>query len=352
MLRRLANPLAALLVAGLLAPAPSRAEDFTPPKDGVFTEKQLTNWIEIFGGIINVLKQEGKMVQDSKSGYAALGAFNRVDARFKKLYADHNTTEPEMDWVGQQVLSGWVLIETDVAWEKSEQPALQKRVKEMEEQVAADKARLAAIDLAQKSGKRILTKEQRDAEIARANDQAASIDEEVKARTEEANAALAEAKEADAKAKAAEQAMKHPEGDDDDAKQAFAADKKSEMEAAQAAAKDSRDREAEARKNAKEAQDRADLWRKHAATPDVPMNDDERADAKRANDEEAARLQGELTELGQSLDYQRDVLKNGHAGGALDEARAKLPKANYDLLYKHRKEVRKVLSQPDPDYDK
>ena len=75
----------------------------------------------------------------------------------KKLYTDHGTTENEMQWVGNQVNGIYLVVEADVAWEKSELPALKKSLKEREDALAANKARLAEMDAALKSGKRALT---------------------------------------------------------------------------------------------------------------------------------------------------------------------------------------------------
>jgi hypothetical protein len=352
MLPRLVSLLRVLAAAALVSvPAAARADDdFKPPTDGLVTERQMTGWIAVTKDLVKMLEQEGKLVEGSKTPVGTIAAAGRMDARRKKALADQGLTDREFDWIAREVSGLYFIVEADVAWEKSEVPAIQAKEKQVEQDIADAKARAAAAEAALKDGKRILAPEAREAEVARAKENAASADEDAKGRTDEADAAAKEAKEDEQKASEAEKAAKSPEGDDDDAKKAFADGKKAEAADARDAAKEARGREAEARKAAADARARGDLWRKHAETPEIPVEDDAKEQAKSENEAAIREAKERIPALEEQLAYTREAEKSGNNG--LDGERAKHPKANYDLVMKHRREIREAFRAPTPDYDK
>src|SRR5438270_13313538 len=92
-LSRLAFVAAALAVV-LSATAPfARAagnDDWQPPKDGLFTEKQLTNYTGAFKDWQDLMKAYGKALDGSKSGAGALVVIAGMEDKFNEIVKKHD----------------------------------------------------------------------------------------------------------------------------------------------------------------------------------------------------------------------------------------------------------------------
>src|SRR4051794_36280038 len=70
-----------------------RAADFTPPKDNVYTEKQLTDTIAVSKEWIDTANAAGKAVEGSQSTALVLATMARTDQKFKDALAKHNLSQ-------------------------------------------------------------------------------------------------------------------------------------------------------------------------------------------------------------------------------------------------------------------
>src|SRR4051812_12343491 len=316
------------------------AADWQPPKDNLLTESQVTNYIDALGDWMNNSKAAMKAMEGARTGVGALAIAAKQDEKFKAILDKHHLSQDEFNWVGERVWESWGALFMRDTIDKGKSD-LAEQTKHNAEQIVTLKQKMADYESALKSGKRVLTIEQREQIINQAKDEEKSAEEEAKSHADEAKAAADEAAQHEKEAKEAESAMKNPPKDaSDDEKAAFVQEKKDAAESARTAAKDSRDRQAEAKKAQDESVAKVAAAKARAAHPDVPATDDEKAQARQENEQglESARSELSATESATSM------IKDG--GDQIkkmeDENNAKVPKQNVELLAKHRAEFEKI----------
>jgi hypothetical protein len=280
--------------------------DWQEPKDGKLTEKQVTGYIGVLKELVDLHKAAGKAI-DKASGPAAMAIVMRTGEKYDAIVKKHGLNDAEMNWVSGKVFEAYGAAEMEILLTEGAQADLAKAGKESDKELADAKARLAAHEAALKDGRRIIDKEEREQIIADAREEQKSAEEEAKEYAKEAKETLAEAARAT----------------DPDEKQ------------------DARDRAAEAQQNEKEARARATVAARRIASPDLPANDEEKAELivehqrqiARAKDdikqaEEAAKLIGESSQQTNQL---------------LAEMRKSIPAENIALMKKHAKAFKQAL---------
>ena len=326
------------IALGLLTAAVASAADWKEPKDGLLNEKQLTNYLEVQKEAIAQFKASGKALEGSQSSAAAMAVLLRNDANFKANLAKHGMSQEEYAWVGGKAWEAWSGILMDTLADKA-QTDLDKQRQAKQKDLADLRQRLALYEKAQKDGRRVMTKEERQATINSATDDQKAALDEAKQHADEAKQARDDATKADNDARAADAAAKNPPADvSADDRPAFIEQKKSDAQAARDAAKEGRDKEAEAKKAEMESRAKADAAGKRIKDPEVPATDEEKAEVKKQNDEMIASAKSDIDNTNQAL----KILDE--SGGAMvkqfreQKAKDKIPQQNVDLLKKHQKE--------------
>src|SRR5579859_4500542 len=92
---------------GLLTCTVAWAGDWKEPKDGVISEKQLTNYLQVQKAAIAQWKASGKALEGSQSSAAAMAVMLRNDANFKANLAKHGMSQEEYNWVGSKAWEAW-----------------------------------------------------------------------------------------------------------------------------------------------------------------------------------------------------------------------------------------------------
>lgn len=326
-MRRLLSRLACTVAALALVAAPiaRAADDWQPPKDGLFTEKQLTNYVAAYKDWMDLMKAYGKALDGSKSGAGALVIAAGLDDKFNENVKKHDLKRAEFDWLSGQVTSclGVALIDEQLDAGKKD---LEEQKKKVADSIEAGKKRVADLEQASKANTRVLTKEQREQAIANAKDAQNSALDEAKQHAQEAKDAADEAAKYEADAKEAEKLAKNPPPDvDADGRTDYVNGKKEEAQNARNSAKESRDKEKEARKAEAESKAKAAQAVNQAAHPEVPVTDEEKAQVKQEN--EAA------------LTAAKDDLKSTMQG-------AELLKGSDDQFAKTTAEMHKEIKEP------
>ncbi|MDB5289453.1 MAG: hypothetical protein JWL69_694 [Phycisphaerales bacterium] len=328
----------------------ARAAGWTEPKDGTFTEKQLTNYIDTMKEVMASWKAAGKALEGGQNGFAAAAVLARTDAKTKEVMAKHGLAEDEYTWLSGKAFEAWGgVIMQNVSEEADKQMTAQTKL--TQDKIAVGKQKLAAYEKALKDGRRVLTPEERESIIKSAkDDQQSALDEakqhadEAKQHANEAKAAGDEAAKADAEAKAAEAAGKNPPKDlSDDDKAAFIDEKKNAVETAKSATKDARDKqteaktaEADAKKAEAESRAKAALAAGRIKDPDLPVTAEEKAQAKLQNEEGIKSQKEEIVTSEQAIQILQESGQVNQKN--MREAQAKTPAQNVALLKKHQKE--------------
>jgi len=211
---------------------------FQPPKDGVYSEKQLQTYIAEHNQLSQYLQDYAKAGKDEKDPAKALAIVNDYNQKCEASYAKNGISKEEYDWMNTQVSQAW----TYLLWEAVERHGLidaQKSLKELHAKVDAARQKLATAEAAQKSGKRIMTdKEKQDAATAAKDQQQQALDE-AKTHADEAKAAGDEAAQHEKDAKAADDLAANPPADvSADDKASYIEGKKKEAADARDAAKE------------------------------------------------------------------------------------------------------------------
>jgi len=331
--------LVAASLGSLVCAGAARAAQWKEPKDGVFTEKQMTDYLSIQKEALDNWKAAGKAVEGA-SASAALAVALRTDEKFKANLARHGMSQDEYGWMAGKTIEAWgTLLHRRLAETAEKQLADQTRQKQ--QAVAEMKQKLAAYEKAQKDGRRVMSKEDREAAIKGAKDDQQSALDEAKQHADEAKQAHDEAAKADADAKAADEAAKNPPKDiSEDDKPGFIEQKKNDAQAARDAAKEARDKEAEAKKAESESKSKADAAAKRAADPDLPVTDEEKAEVKKQNDDAVSQTKEEINSTEQALKL---LQESGQSiVNQFKTEDSKIPPQNVALLKKHLKEFQGV----------
>ncbi|HEX8916749.1 MAG TPA: hypothetical protein VF796_30645 [Humisphaera sp.] len=289
-LTRLARTLAA--AALVLLPAAAARADFEPPKDGAVTEKQVTEYIGAMKDWLGVMKAAGKAVEKNQA--AALGVIGAVDARFNQILTQHGfASKDEFQWVGERVWEarGAVMAETAIAQQKAGIADAQKKAAA---EMAALRTRVTALEAGVKSGRRVMTDDEKKAAVESAKSEMDSANDAAKGKDEEAKSAATEAAKYEATAKAAEAlAAKPPAETPADEKEAFVAAKKQEATDALAAAKEQRAAQAAAAAEAAAARAKAAGFAARMRDPEATPADELDA-VRKENAEKLAAAQEQL----------------------------------------------------------
>ena len=312
------------------------------PKDGVVAEKQLVACLDIQKQALDNLKASGKALEGSQSGALALAAMMNNDAKFKASLAAHGMSQEEYNWVGGQIWQAWggVIADKMVA---NSQKALAEQKKTNEQKVADLKKKLAQYEKAQAEGRRVMTKEERDQAIESAKGDRQSALDEAKQHAEELKQAQEDATKADNDAKAADALAKNPPADvTADDRPGYIDQKKTDAQQARDAAKEAREKAAEAKKLQDESNPKVAALDKQIADVDLPVSDEDKAEVKKANEEEIASLKTDIAEGEKGIQL---LDESGQTfARSMQEQRAKdpIPQQNIDLLKKHQADFEKV----------
>lgn len=324
-----------------LATTGACAADWQPPKDDLITEKQLTNYLQVQKEALDNWRAAGKVIDGSQSSGAAIALVLRNDEKFKASLASRGMTQDEYSWLGGKVWQAYSGLMLEDMRQKT-QADIDQQKKNAQQKLADMKATLANHQKAQKEGRRVITKEEREQIVSSAREEQKSALDEAKQHADEAVAAHKEAEKADADAKAADAAAKNPPSDvSADDRPGFIEQKKNEAQQFRDAAKEARDKEAEARKAETESKTKAAASGKRIADPDLALSDEEKSDFKKRNDEQIASLQNDIKDTEQGLKLLDE------SGGAVlkafqqqdgDKAQPK----NVELIKKHRAEFEQM----------
>jgi hypothetical protein len=295
-----------------IAFAPVVRADFTPPKDGKLTEKQVTGFIEISKEQMDAIKGAQKAGEGSTSGTGNLALLAHANEKIEAAIAKNGMTKDEFNWVGEQVGKLWPIAVYQKKWEEQGKPDLEKQLAAKVDESAAAKARLATYEAAQKAGTRVQTKEQRDAAIAAATTDRDNITAEVKTDQDAIKPISDEIAQHDKDAADAEALAKSPPADvAADDKNAYIDQRKNEAQAAHDAAKDARDRLTEAQKNLDDAKARLAIATNRVNHPEVPATDDDKAQVKAENDQAIAEARTAISDDDLAIGNLKDTLAAG-----------------------------------------
>jgi hypothetical protein len=325
---------------GLSVAAIARGDDFHPPADKVFTETQLVNYIAAYTdwqsqltAIEAKIKQTaGKPGNIPAPGVVAVDV--DVDAKQHDTIVRHQLTDIEYHWMEDRVADAWGVIVFQDHVAPQSQAQFDAQLKIDQDALADAKRRLAVFQAALKDGKRVLAPEERAAAIQAAGDDETSARSDLKEAKREANDADADAAQHDAEAAAAAAAAKNPPSDlTGDSRTAYIAQKNDDYDLSRSAAADARDRAAEQEKQEAVAEALITADAAKMANPDVPVSDDDKAQA--IKDDQAGVAQAQLdiasdtTALTQLQQAQTQFLSDAEA------SQKSAPAANVTLLRKH-----------------
>jgi hypothetical protein len=317
----------------------ARAADWEAPKDEKFTEKQVENYAAATKELFGMMKAMGKAAEGA-SGPAALALMAGLDDKVNAIVAKHGMERREYEWLGNKIFENMGMAMIDETMDKAKED-LAKQKKKLADDLAAAQKKLADYQQAQKDGKRVLTKEQREELVKRAKEEQASAQEEVKQHEQEAKDAETEAKTHDSEAAEAEKLAKNPPGDvSADDRPDYVKGKKEEAENARNAAKEVRERVKEAQKAVAESKAKVAAALSREKNPEVPVTDEEKAQVKEENERGSADAKSEVETTSQAV----QLLKDNDAAVAKQEAEMHknvIPE-NLALVKKHLKELREA----------
>lgn len=343
-MRALTISASTLLTLALVAPA-ARA-DFTPPKDGKLTEKQVTSAIDILKDQMDALRAAGKATEGSQSAAANFAIGMQASQKLDAAVAKHGMTKDEYNWISNQLGKLWPLAAMQEQWETSAKPDLEKRIKEKEAEQQATKTKIATYEQAQKDGKRVLTKEQRDSTIESAKSDRDSIAQEVKDRQTDLKAAQDEVALHEKEAADAEALAKNPPADvSADDRADYITGKKNDAQSARDAAKDSKGTVIEAQKALDDAKARLTVAEGRIKNPDVPVTDDEKAQATQDNQQAIEDAKKTLDDDTQTIATLKETLSAGVP--KFDTGDEKPDPDNLALVRKHIKEYLAAIGASD-----
>jgi hypothetical protein len=262
----------------------SRADDFSPPKDGKITEKQLTNYIDVKADQFKALKAAGAAANGTQSSAANLAIGLKLNEKLDAAITAHGMTKDEFNWVDGQASKLLMAAVWQYQWDEHGKPDIEKQIKTKETDRDAAKAKVTTYEQAQKDGKRVLTKEQRDSAVQSATSDRDSITQEVKDRDNDLKSAKDEVAQHQKEADDADKLAKNPPGDvSADDRQGYIDGKKGEAQQARDAAKDSQSKVTDAQKALDEAKGRLTTADGKVKNPETPVTDDEKAQVKDEN---------------------------------------------------------------------
>jgi predicted nucleic acid-binding Zn-ribbon protein len=333
------------LAASAMLIASARA-DFTPPKDGKLTEKQVTNFIEITKDQMATLKSAGNAAQ-GVGGVAGAAIVQHASEKMDASITSHGMTKDEYNWVGEQVTKLWPVALYQKQWEETGKPDLEKQIKAKQADEDDAKAKLTTYQNAQKAGTRLMTKDQRQAAVDAATTDRNTANDDVKSATEALKPINDEIAQHDKDATDAEALAKNPPADvSADDRSNYIDARKNEAQAAHDAAKDARDRLKDAQKAVDDAKARVTAAGNRVDHPEVPVTDDDKASVKQENDQAIAEATKQIADDDDAI----KTLKETLAAGPMDltaNSKDKPDPDNLALVKKHVSEYMDAIGAND-----
>ena len=325
----------------------SRADDFTPPRDGKLTEKQVTTFIAITKVQMDTIRSAGKATAGSQSGAANLAITARASEKVEAAVKDNGMTRGEFDWVSEKVSNLWTVAAVRQQWIDSAKPELEKQITAKESDIAVAKAKQSLYDQCQKDGKRVMTKEQRDAAIASATGDRDGIAGEVKTDQEAIKPISDEIALHQKDAADAEALAKNPPADvSADDRTGYIDGKKNDAQTAKDAAKEAGERLKEAQKNLEDAKARLAAANAKLEHPEVPATEDEKAAVKVENEQAISDARTAVTDAQQAVSLLKETLAAGPLNPNTNDKEKPDPD-NLALVQKHIKEYLDAIGAGD-----
>lgn len=321
------------LILGLTYGVRGEEPAFVEPADGVYTEKQLTSYLDSTREFVKLQEAAGQAAGNA-SGLGAMAIAGRANQKFQAILAGHNLSLDEWLWVGGKTWEAYMVIvfEQTQARMKAE---LAEGTKKNNEQLAAAQAKLATYEEALKKGVRVLSPQDRRHAIDQAKEQVAGLNEEleqVQAQMKETADQIAEHQTA---AQEADQLAKNPPADltDPDERESYVSEHKTDADNARQAIADGREQQKEQQARVDELNAQLAAARQKADHPETPQTDEEKEQVKQENESTIAstRQQVEqLQEAGKLLSESSELgLKQ------FEENRPESAAQNVELLRKH-----------------
>jgi hypothetical protein len=312
----------------------AQAADWKAPKDGVFTEKQLTSYLEIRKNYTQSLNAAGKALQGNQAGAAALAVLTELETRRKADVAKHGLQEEEYQWMEGQATATYGALAVSDLLDQS-RAAMADSIKKNQDELKEKQSSLAQYEKAAKDGRRVMAKDDREAAIKSAKEDQQSALDEAKQHADEAKAAREDADKADADAKQNDALAKNPPSDvSADDRAGYVEDKKNAAQTARDAAKEARDKQNEAIKAEKEARAKADAAGSRAKDPELPTTPEDKAQVKQQNEDMIKQLKADIDNTQQAIKLVQDSQQTGLK--QWEAELAKIPAQNLALLKKHR----------------
>ncbi|MCC7351481.1 MAG: hypothetical protein IT446_13015 [Phycisphaerales bacterium] len=328
------------LILGLAGGVRADEPAFEEPADGVYTELQLTNYLDCTREFVKLQEAAGQAAQNA-SGLGAMAIAGRSNQKFQAILASHNTTLDEWLWVGGKTWEAYMVI----VWEQTEskmKAELEQGVKKNDEQLAAAKAKLAAHEEAQKKGLRVLSDDDRQRAIDNAKEQIAGLNEQL----EQARTALQETTtqiaEHQAAAQKAEEQAKNPPADltDPDERESFINDRKADADNARQAIADGQERQKEQQASVDDLNAQLAAAQQRADHPEIPQTDQEKEQVKQENDSAIASTRQQIEQLQESGKLLAETLDQSLK--QYEESRPQSPAPNVQLLRDHLAEFAQI----------
>lgn len=326
-----------IVLVVLVATVPARA-DWTPPKDNVVTEKQVTSYLQVLKQALVDFRAAGNAAENVQSASAGMALYLKTDARFKSNLASHHLTEQEYQWVGERLLEAWGTTIGDQVLTNANKGMVEQR-RTIQQRLDETKAKLAAYEKARAAGRRVMTKEERQSAIDAAKSDQQSAQDEARQHEDEMKQFTADAAKADDDATAADALAKHPPSDvSADDRPAYIEGKKADAQTARDAAKDAREKLDEAKKACDESLAKAAAAKNKMADPDLPTTDDEKAEVKKQNEETIASLKTEIMQGEQGMKQMDEAMAEFAKNMQAQRAKNPVPPQNVDVFKKHQAE--------------
>jgi hypothetical protein len=318
----------------------ARAE-FAPPPDGKLNEKQVTNYIEVKKDQFDAMQSASKAAEGTQSSSAGLAIYVNMSSKMDAAITKHGFTKEEFTWVDGVVGKLWYIAMWEQQWDDTGKPDLEKQIKSKQADEDDAKATLAQYEQAQKDGKRILTKDQRDAAVQSATTDRDAAADDVKTHEGEVKQIKEEIAQHDKDAADADALAKTPPADiGADDRQSYIDQKKADAQTARDASKDAGDRLKEAQKTLDDSKAKLASLNGQIDHPEIPVTDDDKTQVKQQNDQAISDAKSKIDGDEQGI----GALKESLAGGPpmlatlLQDPKEKPDPDNLAIVKKHIKE--------------
>jgi hypothetical protein len=314
------------------------AADFTPPKDGKLTEKQVTEYIDVKKDQMDAIKAASNAASN-QSSTANLAIAMHMNEKIDAAIAAHGMSKDEFNWVDGVVGKLWMIAVFQERWDDIDKPDLEKQIKDKQADRDAAKAKLDTYQKAQKDGVRVITKDQRDTAVQSATadrDSAGTDVKDIQTNIKQVNDEIAGH---DKDAADDEALAKNPPADvSADDKPGYIDGKKNDAQTARDAAKEGRDRLAELQKTLDEAKAKQAAAQARIDHPEKPATDDDKAQVKQENDQAITDAKTMMDNDDQAIATLKDTIAGGSPMVKSTIGDEKPDPDNLALVQKHIKE--------------